>query len=78
MYRHGDGAIRPLVEELGLEESLASLLNTRSTDLSYEQQVRCVITYLLVLLILPVCGSDASGVLAVVEGNGQYMQAGGD
>lgn len=37
MYRLGDEAIRPLVEEFRLEESLASLLETRSTDLSYEQ-----------------------------------------
>lgn len=37
MYRHGDVVIGPLVEAFWLEESLASLLNTRSTDLSYEQ-----------------------------------------
>ena len=37
MYRHGDVAIRPLVEAFRLEESLALLLETRSLDLSYEQ-----------------------------------------
>ncbi|CAM9347356.1 unnamed protein product, partial [Laminaria digitata] len=37
MYRHGDIVIRPLVEAFRLEESLALLLETRSSDLSYEQ-----------------------------------------
>jgi len=37
MYRHGDAVIRPLVEEYRLEESLAALLGSRSTDLSYEK-----------------------------------------
>lgn len=37
MYRHGEIAIRPLVEAFRLEESLGALLNNRSTDLSYEQ-----------------------------------------
>lgn len=37
MYRHGDVVIRPLVEAFRLEESLALLLETRSSDLSYEQ-----------------------------------------
>lgn len=62
--------IRPLVEEFRLEESLASLLNTRSTDLSYEQQVGCVITCS--YYDTTVCRHDASDILAVVEGNGHY------
>lgn len=37
MYRFGDDVILPLVEKCRLEESLASLLVTRGTDLSYEQ-----------------------------------------
>ncbi|CAN0222527.1 unnamed protein product, partial [Ectocarpus fasciculatus] len=37
MYRHGDTVIRPLVEVLGLEESLCSLLQSRSGDLGYEK-----------------------------------------
>lgn len=62
--------IRPLVEEFRLEESLASLLNTRGTDLSYEQQVGCVITCS--YYDTTVYRSDASDILAVVEGNGQH------
>ncbi|CAM9705724.1 unnamed protein product [Ectocarpus sp. 8 AP-2014] len=37
MYRHGDAVIRPLVEVFGLEESLCSLLQSRSGDLAYEK-----------------------------------------
>lgn len=37
MYRHGDAVIRPLVEVYRVEESLAALLNSRSTDLAYEK-----------------------------------------
>eukprot|EP00752_Nemacystus_decipiens_P017807 g15965.t1 len=37
MYRHGDVVIGPLVDVYRLEESLATLLNSRSTDLAYEK-----------------------------------------
>ncbi|CAB1100716.1 unnamed protein product [Ectocarpus sp. CCAP 1310/34] len=37
MYRHGDAVIRPLIEVFGLEESLCSLLQSRSGDLAYEK-----------------------------------------
>ncbi|CAN0558820.1 unnamed protein product, partial [Ectocarpus sp. 12 AP-2014] len=37
MYRHGDAVISPLIEVFGLEESLCSLLQSRSGDLAYEK-----------------------------------------
>lgn len=42
--------IRPLVDVYGLEDSLAALLDSRSTDLSYEKVRSCPVNVLLLLL----------------------------